>query len=319
MIKKIHEIDYRRSETFVYDFTTQNHHFSAGVGRMVVHNTDSVMFTIPEADRTVTDLSDPVSMQNRMNYVFEQGAAICNYISAQLPDALVFELEGVLHPSIYYKKKNYTAKSWESPTDKPKLKLKGVCAVRNDRSILNKRLSNQILQMTVMDNNVQGAYEYLKAEVTKLKQNQLQMSDFVISKNLKDFKPKNKSPHVTAALRLPEHERPVLGEKIEYVITNFRGADISEKARVVSQATVFDMDRNWYFDTQIKKPILELLEPLGTTAQLKQDLINIMQGQTSLATLFGSNNPVKFRAKPKRKPKAEATDETQNKIGKYFK
>lgn len=283
------------------------------------HLTDSVMFIIPEAEGAVTDLADADSMQNRMNFVFKRGAEICDYISAQLPEALVFELEGVLHPSIYYKKKNYTAKSWESPTDTPKLKLKGVCAVRNDRSILNKHLSNQILQMTVMENNVEGAYEYLKQEVTKLKQNQLPITDFVISKNLKTFEPKSKSPHVSAALRLPEHERPTLGEKIEYIITNNRGSDISEKARVVQQATIFDIDRQWYFDTQIKKPILELLEPLGTTAQLRQDLTNIMQGQTSLATLFGSNNPVKMRVKPKRKPKPDEDDESQNKMTKYFK
>jgi predicted class III extradiol MEMO1 family dioxygenase len=41
-IKKIKEISY---EGFVYDLTTENHHFAAGVGNMIVHNTDSVFFT----------------------------------------------------------------------------------------------------------------------------------------------------------------------------------------------------------------------------------------------------------------------------------
>lgn len=40
-IKKIIDLGY--TDDYVYDFTTGNHHFSAGVGRMVVHNTDSVM------------------------------------------------------------------------------------------------------------------------------------------------------------------------------------------------------------------------------------------------------------------------------------
>ena len=30
---------------YVYDLTTQNHHFAAGVGDIIVHNTDSVFFT----------------------------------------------------------------------------------------------------------------------------------------------------------------------------------------------------------------------------------------------------------------------------------
>ena len=38
----MHPIPY---EGYVYDLTTENHHFSAGIGNMVVHNTDSVFFT----------------------------------------------------------------------------------------------------------------------------------------------------------------------------------------------------------------------------------------------------------------------------------
>jgi hypothetical protein len=38
---------------YVYDFTTENHHFSAGT--IVVHNTDSVFFTF--------NLTDPVTKE----------------------------------------------------------------------------------------------------------------------------------------------------------------------------------------------------------------------------------------------------------------
>ena len=41
-IKKIIDIKY---DGFVYDLTTENHHFAAGIGNMIVHNTDSVFFT----------------------------------------------------------------------------------------------------------------------------------------------------------------------------------------------------------------------------------------------------------------------------------
>ena len=40
-IKKINIIEYN---DYVYDLTTENHHFAAGVGNMIVHNTDSVFF-----------------------------------------------------------------------------------------------------------------------------------------------------------------------------------------------------------------------------------------------------------------------------------
>jgi DNA polymerase elongation subunit (family B) len=40
-IKKI--VDLPRCDGYVYDLETENHHFSAGIGRMIVHNTDSCM------------------------------------------------------------------------------------------------------------------------------------------------------------------------------------------------------------------------------------------------------------------------------------
>ncbi len=40
-IKKVVELP--QSEQYVYDLETENHHFGAGVGRMIVHNTDSIL------------------------------------------------------------------------------------------------------------------------------------------------------------------------------------------------------------------------------------------------------------------------------------
>ena len=47
-IKKIIQLGYL--EDYVYDLETQNHHFSAGIGRLVVHNTDSAMVDLHLTD-----------------------------------------------------------------------------------------------------------------------------------------------------------------------------------------------------------------------------------------------------------------------------
>ena len=41
-IKKIWEIDTQDKEFYVYDLETENHHFQAGIGEMIVHNTDGL-------------------------------------------------------------------------------------------------------------------------------------------------------------------------------------------------------------------------------------------------------------------------------------
>ena len=50
MVKKIVELDNAGlkgcNPLEVYDLTTTNHHFAAGIGNMIVHNTDSVFFNL---------------------------------------------------------------------------------------------------------------------------------------------------------------------------------------------------------------------------------------------------------------------------------
>lgn len=49
MIKRIDAIDHVVG-AYVYDFTTDNHTFAAGVGRMIVHNTDSIFIVFPRPE-----------------------------------------------------------------------------------------------------------------------------------------------------------------------------------------------------------------------------------------------------------------------------
>lgn len=174
----------------------------------------------------------------------------------------------------------YAAKSWshdQSP-DK-KLKLKGISAVRNDRSKLNKRLSNAVLNMVLIDNSVSGVIEYLVNEVKRLKADTIPLSEFVISKNLKSLSPKTKSPHVEAVLRLPKEERPFLGSKCQYVIISGPG-ELYEKSRIVEEG--LQIDKTWYFDTQILNPMIDLLGPVVDVAVLKRRLQNCYRNQGTI-------------------------------------
>lgn len=48
-VKKIYKI--KCDDKYVYDLETENHHFHAGIGNMIVHNTDSVFVNSPEEDK----------------------------------------------------------------------------------------------------------------------------------------------------------------------------------------------------------------------------------------------------------------------------
>lgn len=79
-------------DDYVYDLETENHHFAAGIGRLIVHNTDSVM-----VDAKITDPHECVS----------QGERLSKELSALYPPPLYLEFERALSVALFIKKKKY--------------------------------------------------------------------------------------------------------------------------------------------------------------------------------------------------------------------
>jgi len=254
-----------------------------------------------------------------MDYVFAQGAVIGKDISSRLPEELDFELEGtlcqeimpcvflfthtgfqqltgVMWPCCFYKKKHYAAVMYDEHGNRlPELKAKGLSVVRNDRSLLNKRLSTTALTLAIMDNNPEGAVAYLREECRKLREGQLQIKDFMFSKQLHDLDPKTKSPHTALCRRLKARDPmlvPALGSKVEYVITKGH-KELSEAAQRPEDVTMHDIDIGWYFDTQVLKGMVELLGPIinGGEKTLHRLLINDHNGQQTLYKALGKEDP----------------------------
>lgn len=86
---------------YVYDLTTDNHHFAAGVGRLVVHNTDSVMviFDLGEAKR------------HDMAAHFETGQRVAGEISGTFKAPIELEFEKCYYPYLLFNKKRYSGES----------------------------------------------------------------------------------------------------------------------------------------------------------------------------------------------------------------
>jgi hypothetical protein len=69
-IKKIEEWNFE--EEYVYDLTTDNHHFQAGVGSMIVHNTDSIFscYRFREFTEQVDDETSLNLWKKMVNFAF---------------------------------------------------------------------------------------------------------------------------------------------------------------------------------------------------------------------------------------------------------
>ena len=92
-IKKIEVLPWE--DQYVYDLTTKNHHFQAGVGSLIVHNTDSVMVKF--------NLPDHLTMDEKIAEAWKLGEKAADMCKFPPPNEL--ELEKVYCPYILYTKK----------------------------------------------------------------------------------------------------------------------------------------------------------------------------------------------------------------------
>ncbi len=117
-IKKI-ELLSENTDIYVYDLTTENHHFQAGIGDIIVHNTDSLYISPPEAAFSEIDLKYYEGFINKETYFEEMVGITMNTlreISISVADMLEqrngnpflkMEYEEVLFPFGFVGKKNY--------------------------------------------------------------------------------------------------------------------------------------------------------------------------------------------------------------------
>jgi hypothetical protein len=142
---------------FVYDLTTENHHFHAGVGQLIVHNTDSIMFTAPGLEWVVA---------NR----------ICDEMTALFPKPIKIVVEGVLDNALFIRasdktgtlysggvQKSYIGLLRTGPEDDPRIKMQGVTGKRRDRCPAVRNLA-----ATIYEHIVHGRTELVLPEVYRV-------------------------------------------------------------------------------------------------------------------------------------------------------
>ena len=94
-IKKIYEINY---SGYVYDLTTDNHHFAAGIGNMIVHNTDSVFFKF---NLTNKETGEKILGDKALELSIEIAQEACHQVSKVLKQPHDFEYEKTFYAILF--------------------------------------------------------------------------------------------------------------------------------------------------------------------------------------------------------------------------
>ena len=287
---------------YVYDLTTESHHFHVGPGDLVVHNTDSVMVEFDVGDR---------QGEEAIKYSWELGeraAEECTHLFKK-PNNL--ELEKVYCPYFLYSKKRYAAKLWTKGKDgnmnMDYIDVKGLQLVRRDNTPHVREVCKELLDVVLESSDtgppkalaLQRAIELLEGEVPneKLVLSQ-QLGDSYKSDNLSHVQVRNKM-----RARQPGSE-PQSGDRVPYILlkTHDPKAKAFEKAEDPKYAEEHNLpiDYPYYFLNKFLNPVCDLIEPLFDDPKEE---------------IFGE---LITRAKPNRKKKL-IDDPNQRKISDFFK
>jgi DNA polymerase elongation subunit (family B) len=250
-------------EGYVYDLTTDNHHFAAGVGNMIVHNTDSVFFKFNLLNKE-TGLQ--ILGHQALELSIEIAQSACHTVSKFLKQPHDFEYEKTFMPFCLLSKKRYVGIKYETDPNKGKRNEMGIVLKRRDNAPIVKDVYGGVIDILMKECNVQKAIEYVNRCLQEMVDGRVAMDKLIITKSLRSF---YKNPHQIAhkvlADRIAAREpgnKPTSGDRIPfaYIVQPNKKALQGEKIETPTfiKEKGLLLDYSFYITNQIMKPLLQL-------------------------------------------------------------
>ena len=259
-VKHIIPIEY---DGYVYDLTTENHHFAAGVGDLIVHNTDSVFFTFNLQNK---DTKEPIVGPTALDLSIEIAKDACHMVSSFLKAPHDFEYEKTFMPFCLLSKKKYVGILYEHDPTKGKRKEMGIVLKRRDNAPIVKDVYGGIIDILMKEQNMQKAIDFLKKSLQELVDGTVPIEKLIITKSLNSFyKKPQQIAHKVLADRIAARDpgnKPCSGDRIPfvYIVNNNKKALQGEKIEtpMYIKENKIQIDYSFYITNQIMKPLLQL-------------------------------------------------------------
>ena len=300
-IKKMEIIQY---EGYVYDLTTENHHFAAGVGDIIVHNTDSVFFTF----NLQTPDGQPIRGKEALEITIEIAQEAGHLASKFLKGPHDLEYEKTFMPFCLLSKKRYVGMLYETDPNKGKRKEMGIVLKRRDNAPIVKDIYGGIIDILMKKQNIQEAIDFLKSCLQNIVEEKYPMDKLIITKSLRSgYKNPQSIAHKVLADRITARDpgnKPSSGDRIPfvYIATKDKKALQGEKIETPSFITEngLKIDYSFYISNQIMKPVQQVfalvLEKIWQMQNKKSKLIKFKRDIENLKKEY-SDDSEKFEDK----------------------
>jgi hypothetical protein len=284
----------------VYDLTTVNHHFQAGLGNIVVHNTDSVFvkfnldyklyprkeeckelfdrfnapYTAPDREGVLSrGKSYPETKLDKITRSMEIGF----WIQEKLKEDKVYtpphdlEYEKVYYPLILITKKRYIGIKYEFNPEEGKKTSMGVVTKRRDNAPILKHTFIGVVDTLMKEMDLYKSIHFVQDTCKKMVDNYFDLNMFVISKTLSEYyKDPESIAHKVLADRMTERDpgnKPSSNERIPYIyikIDEKPNVDYLQGDRIEHVSYVREnkclVDYEVYIKNQIMKPVSQIFE-----------------------------------------------------------
>jgi DNA polymerase elongation subunit (family B) len=245
-IKKLYEIPY---SGYVYDLTTENHHFQAGIGSMIVHNTDSIFVQFP-----TKSLPESIDLAKKA----------ADRITSLCRKPYKIEYEKTFFPFILFCRKRYIGLMYEDDVKKCKRKFMGIALKRRDSAPVVKDVYGGCLDILLEQRSLKNAQDFLKTSLVSVLKNEVPLEKFIITKQLRDdYKNPDQIAHRVLADRMTERDpgnKPQVGDRIAYVYVAGRSGKQGDRIENVEYVREKKLkpDSEFYITNQIQNPVAQL-------------------------------------------------------------
>jgi hypothetical protein len=265
-IKKIEE--WTSPEEYVYDLTTVNHHFHAGVGSLIVHNTDSIFIKFKLEDENGNQLSGVPALQKSIDTGLEAEHLIQKY----LKPPHVLEYEKTFWPFILFTKKRYVGNLYETDVNEFTQKSMGIVLKRRDNAPIVKYVYGGIIDSILNKKSLELSIDFLRQSLIDLIEDKFDLQMLVISKTLRStYKDPESIAHKVLADRMGERDpgnKPQSNDRIPYIYIKVKTKGPKEKILQGDKIEFVNYVREnklkpdylTYLENQIMKPVSQIYE-----------------------------------------------------------
>lgn len=266
-----------KTEHYVYDLETDFGRFQAGIGELIVKNTDSVMVSI--------NFNRDDYLQNRKDsfkIAIDCGNKLTNQVFNRPP--IEMEFEKIFQPFILLTKKRYIGYKYDNVNNPDKSKgldVKGIALTRRDYCLMVKECYNKIINELVNDgyNGIDKSLEIFKQYIKDIDEYKIDIDKLVLSAQLaKSYK--TRPVHVILAEKLKKRKEEVqIGDRIPYIFIEMDGVKLAKSE--LGEDPVYAKQHNLKYNRlcyleQLSKPILGFYKVVLQPSQISSllDYVN---------------------------------------------